>query len=136
VRSPARNRRKAQYAAFEEARRAKWDTPTLSIPLKALQFAFAVIVNGGRHSQILQIMSFLDIVVPGERTYYRAQSTFYRAIVELAAKSYGEWRENVAPHSVVVVDRSSSQRPNASHYVVGFIGFGSGKSIDFEFLKI
>jgi hypothetical protein len=59
----------------------------MAVVQSALQFAFGVIVNPGRDSQILQIVSFLNIVVPGESTHYRAQSTVCQVILELAAKS-------------------------------------------------
>jgi hypothetical protein len=68
MRSPARNRTEAQHTVFEEARRAWWDTPPLVVVQSTLQFAFAVIVNEAWYSQILQIISFLNTVVPGEKT--------------------------------------------------------------------
>jgi hypothetical protein len=100
-----------------------------------MQFAFAVIVNGGRYSQILRIMPFLNIVVPGERTYYRAQNIICQAIVELATGSCAELRENLAPHSVIAMDDSWSQHRNASHCVVDLIDVASGKIVDFEILE-
>jgi hypothetical protein len=135
MRSLARNRREAQHAALEEARRAKWDTPSLVVVQGAVQFAFTVIVNGGLDSQILQIMSFLNIVVPGKKTYYRVQSTVCQASVELATESCGRWRENLVPHSVIAMDGSCSQRRDASHCVVDFIDVASGKIVDFEILE-
>jgi hypothetical protein len=70
--------------ALEEAQRAKWDAPPLAVTPSAVQFVFAVIVYEGRNLQILQIMSFLNIVAPGKKTYHRAQSAVCQAIVELA----------------------------------------------------
>jgi hypothetical protein len=72
-------------------------------------------------------MSFLNSVVPGERTCYRAQSTVCQAIIELAIKSCGKWQENLAPHSVITMDGSWHERRNASHRVVDFVDLVSGK---------
>jgi hypothetical protein len=44
-------RSEAQCATIEEARQARWETAPLGIIQSAMQFAFAVIVNGGRYSQ-------------------------------------------------------------------------------------
>jgi hypothetical protein len=80
-------------------------------------------------------MPFLNIVVPGKRTYYRAQSTVCQAIVKLATESCGEWRENLASHSAIAMDGGWSQHRNASHCVVDFIDVASSKIIDFEILE-
>jgi hypothetical protein len=135
MRSPARSRSKTQYAVLEEARRTRWKTPLLAVVQSDLQCAFAVIVNRGRHSKIERILSFLNIIIPGEKTYYRAHITGGQAIVKLVMESCGEWRENLAPDSVMVMDGSWSQRRNASHCVVDFINVASGKIVDFAILK-
>jgi hypothetical protein len=135
MRSPARNRSEAQHTAFEEDRRATWNTPPPAVVQSTLPFAFAGLVNGGRYSQILQIMLFLNIVFSGQTTYCRAQSTVCRAIVELVIESCGEWRKNLPQHSVIAMDGSWSQRRNASHCVVHLIDFASGKIVDFEILE-
>jgi hypothetical protein len=90
---------------------------------------------GGRYSQILQLVSFLNIVVCDPRTIYRAQSIVCQAIVELATESCGEWQENLAPRSVIAMDGSWSQPRNASHCVVDFIDAASDKIVDFEILE-
>jgi hypothetical protein len=79
-------------------------------------------------------MSFLNIIVPRERTHYRAQSTVCHAILELATESCREWRENLMPGSVIAIDGSWSQHRNTSHCVVDFIDVASGKILDFEIL--
>jgi hypothetical protein len=106
TRSPARNRTEAQHTAFEEDRRARWNTPPLAVVQSTLPFAFAGIVNGERYSQILQIMLFLNIVFSGQTTYYRAQRTVCQAIVELAIESCDKWRKNLPQHSVIAMDGS------------------------------
>jgi hypothetical protein len=63
----------------------------LGIIQSAVQFAFAVIVNGGRYSQTFQIISGCSIIVPDEKTDSRAQSTVCQAIVEFALESCREW---------------------------------------------
>jgi hypothetical protein len=55
--------------------------------------------------------------------------------VKLATESCGEWGENLAPHSVIAMDGSSSQRRNASHCVIDFIDVASGKIVAFEILE-
>jgi hypothetical protein len=129
-----RSRTQSQSAALEETRRARWETPPLALVQSALQFAFAVVTNVGRFAQISQIMFFLNIVVPGERTDYRAQSTVCQAILELATEFCREWRENLMCGSVIAMDGSWSQRRNASHCVVDFIDVASGKILVFEIL--
>jgi hypothetical protein len=47
-------------------------------------------------------------------------------------ESCGEWRENLAPGSVITMDGSWSQQRNTSHWVVDFIGILSGKIGDFK----
>jgi hypothetical protein len=106
--SPARSRSETQHATVEEAHQASWEKPPLAVVQSALQFALAVIVNEGRYSQIQGIISFLNIVVPGERTYYHAQRTVGQAIVELVMESGGKWWENLSPGSVIAMDDSWS----------------------------
>jgi hypothetical protein len=61
-------RSEAQYTALEEDRRARWDMPPLAAAQSALRFAFAVVLNEGQYSEILQIMLFLNIVFFGQTT--------------------------------------------------------------------
>jgi hypothetical protein len=65
--------------------------PAVSIIQSAVQFAFTVIINGGHYSQTFQITSDCKIIVPDGKTYDRAQSTVYQAIVEFALESCREW---------------------------------------------
>jgi hypothetical protein len=74
----------------------------------------------------------LNIVVPGESTYYRAQSTVCEAILELPAKSCA------GGFGATFGDRHGRQlepTPNASHCVVDFFDVISGKIVDFEIIK-
>jgi hypothetical protein len=128
-------RSEAQCAAFEEARQARWETPPLGAIQSAMQFAFAVTVNGGRYSQTFQIVSYCNIIVPGEKTTYQAQNTVYHAIIEFALEYCPEWRDNLALDSVIAMDGSWSQHRNTLHCVVDFIDANSGKVINWEILE-
>jgi hypothetical protein len=124
-----------QCAALEKSRQTRWETPPLGVIQSTMQFAFTISVNGGRYSQTFQIMSYCNIIVPGERTYYRAQSTVCRAIVAFPLESCREWRDNLPLDSVIAMHGSWSQRRNDLHCVVVFIDANSGKVVDFEILE-
>jgi hypothetical protein len=102
--SRSRWRSEAQCAALKEARQARWETPPLGVIQSAMQFTFAVIVHGGRYSQTFQITSDCNIIVPGERTEYRVQSTVCQASVECALESRRERRDNLPLDSAIAME--------------------------------
>jgi hypothetical protein len=107
----------------------------LALVQSALSLAFAVVVIGGRHSHILQVVSFWNVIVAGEGTYYRAQSTVCQAAVELTTESCRKWRENSARGLVITMDGSWRQRRNASHFVIAFINVVSGRIVYLEIIE-
>jgi hypothetical protein len=55
----------------------------LGIIQSAVQFAFAVIVNGGRYSQTFQILSDCNIIVPDEKLIAEAKAPFAKRSLNL-----------------------------------------------------
>jgi hypothetical protein len=80
-------------------------------------------------------MPFLNVVVPGERTEYRAESALCQAIVELSTESRREALQILTPGSAITTDGSWGQRRNASHCVIAFVDVASGKIADLEILE-
>jgi hypothetical protein len=55
----------------------------LGIIQSAVQFAFAVIVNGGRYSHTFQVISGCNIIVPDEKLITEPKAPFAKRLLNL-----------------------------------------------------
>jgi hypothetical protein len=114
--------RAARIAQLASARSKRWQAPApLHFVQEAAHFAFALIANGGRFTQLQQIFAFCNIVTPSESDSYRAQELICAEIAEMARNSCCVWRDRMNPETIIAMSGSWSQRRNAMHCVVDFV---------------
>jgi hypothetical protein len=101
----------------------------------ARQLAYATLVNGGRFTQIEQILAFCNIKAPSKTKFYEERTVVCDAIVQLAQARCAEARRAMEAPAIISMDGSWSQRRNAPHCVVDFIDAQTGKIVDFEIIE-
>jgi hypothetical protein len=130
-----RHLKRAKDERIAAARRERWPHDVGYNIQNAKQYAFAIVVHGGRFTQIAQILAFCNIQTPSSWMFYRAQKDICNEILAFAKESCRVWREQMAPGTIIGTDGSWSQRRNAMHCLVDFIDVVQGKIVDFEILQ-
>lgn len=107
-------------------------------PLKiddAKRFAFSIIVNGARYTDIESVFLWNDIIPPSSATYYRAQAQLFDVVKDLCLRECAKWRAEMKAGAVLAFDGSWSHRRNAKECVVVFIDCALKKIVDFEIVQ-
>jgi hypothetical protein len=86
----------------------------------AYQFAFAVIVSGGRFHQIRQLLAFCNLTTTKEWDCYRAKKSIGTGIIERGRECCGDARQRITDSAIIAMDGSWGQRRNAIHWIVDF----------------
>jgi hypothetical protein len=129
------HKKEAKNARLASARLRRWPGDAAHTIQNARQYAFAIIVHGGRFTQLGQILAFCNITTPTSWMFYRAQGEICQEIFTFAVESCRLCREQMEPGTVIVMDGSWSQRRNALHCLVDFTDVIRGKIVDFEILQ-
>jgi hypothetical protein len=71
-----------------------------------VQFAFAIIVHGGKFTQLEQILAFCNILTPSESAFDRAQKFVCPKDIEFTEDSCRNWQRKMRPGTIIAFDGS------------------------------
>lgn len=96
---------------------------------RARRLAFAIVVEGGRPEQVLNIFRWCGIPVPPMSYVYREMRTVSRRIVKMAQDSMRFERENLPPNTIIGFDGSWSHRRRGKSCFFSVVSIQTGKVI-------
>ena len=99
-----------------------------------MKFAFSVIVEGQSYSSVQNIFLWNDIVVPAEKTFYRAQKKIFLAIEQMCRENVLLNRSLMRYPSTISFDGSWSHRRGARECLLVIIDQTTKKIVDFSIL--